>query len=87
MEGSVQGKITHFIVENFLYGQDAEGLDPAMSLLETGVVDSTGVLELVAFLEREFGLSVPDRDLVPENFDTVQRLAAYITRRGAEAKA
>jgi len=87
MEVSVQEKISRFIVENFLYGQNAEQLDPTMSLLESGVVDSTGVLELVGFLEQEFGLSVPDRDLVPENFETVLRLTTYIVNRHAEPKA
>ncbi len=78
-------KIRDYIVENFLFG-DAEPLaDDTMSLLDNGIIDSTGVMELVAFLEGDFGLNIGDEELVPENLDSVANLAAFITRKQAAA--
>jgi acyl carrier protein len=73
-------QIRNFIVENFLYGQD-DGFGEDVSLLEKGIIDSTGVLELVSFLEDRFSVSVEDEELVPENFDSLSRLAAYVSKK------
>jgi acyl carrier protein len=74
-------QIRAFIIENFLFG-DAEPLtDDAVSLLDTGIVDSVGVLEMVAWLEQNHGLKVEDQELVPENFDSVERLARFVERK------
>ena len=51
------------------------------SFLENGIIDSTGVLELVAFLEQRFGITVADRELLPENLDSVQNASAFVTRK------
>ena len=72
-------RIRAFIIENF-YVQEGAMLDDDTSLLGSGVVDSTGVLEVVAFLEESFDISVPDADIVPDNLDTIGRLDAYVTR-------
>ena len=72
-------RIRTFIVENF-YVAEGAALGDDTSLIETGVVDSTGVLEVIAFLEEEFGLSIPDRDIVPANLDSIARIASYIAR-------
>ena len=78
-------KIRDYIVENFLFG-DAEPLeDDQMSLLDNGIIDSTGVMELVAFLEADFGLNVSDEELVPENLDSVASIAAFVQRKQAAA--
>ena len=77
-------RIRTFIVENF-YVQDGASLDDDTSLLGTGVVDSTGVLEVVAFLEETFDITVPDTDIVPDNLDTIGRLDAYVARMRAAA--
>jgi len=55
------------------------------SLLESGVVDSTGVLEIVAFLESELGIEVPDEEILPQNFETIGRICDYIERKLADA--
>jgi acyl carrier protein len=73
-------QIRNFIVENFLYGQD-DGFGEDVSLLEKGIIDSTGVLELVSFLEDRFAISVEDEELVPANFDSLSRLAAYVSKK------
>ncbi|MGD8415115.1 MAG: acyl carrier protein, partial [Candidatus Latescibacterota bacterium] len=70
-----------FIVETFLFGADDGQLEDGDSLLESGVVDSTGVLELVGFLEEEFGIEVKDEELVPENLDSIDNLAAFIEKK------
>jgi acyl carrier protein len=79
-------KVREFIATNFLFEADQEGLDGVESLLESGIVDSTGVLEIVAWVEESFGFRVPDEDLLPENFDSVQRLAGYLARSMAGAQ-
>jgi acyl carrier protein len=73
--------IRAFVVAELLMG-DAAGLPPdAASLTESGIVNSTGVLEVLMFLERHFGISVADRELVPENFDSVDNLVAFVARK------
>jgi acyl carrier protein len=73
-------KIKDFIVENFLYGSD-EDLQDDTSFLEEGIIDSTGVLELVEFLEEEFEIAVDDEELIPENLDSINNVAAYLQRK------
>lgn len=74
-----------FVVEVFLYGDDTRPLAETDSLIETEVVDSTGVLELVAFVEERFGLVVADDEIVPENFDSLARVRAYVEGKRAAA--
>jgi acyl carrier protein len=76
--------IKEFVVSNFLYGQDGQSLPSDQSFLDNGIVDSTGILELVAFLEQRFGIAVADRELLPENLDSVQNAAAFVSRKLAE---
>jgi acyl carrier protein len=70
-------EIYKFIVDNFMFGQ-ADGLGYDESLLQRGVIDSTGVLELLAFLEENFKITVNDDEVIPANFETVSGLASYI---------
>lgn len=71
-----------FVLDNFLYGRPAGELDNDASFLETGIMDSTGIMELIAFLEEEFHVAVHDNELVPENLDSVNRVAAMLARKG-----
>jgi acyl carrier protein len=73
-------EIRNYIVENFLFG-DAGSLRDDTSFMESGILDSTGVLELVAFLESSFGIKVSDREMIPENLDSVDRAAAFSARK------
>ncbi len=68
------------MVANFLFGQ-ADGLQDDTSFMDSGTVDSTGILELVAFLESNYGVKVQDQEMVPENLDSVSRVSAYLTRK------
>ena len=69
-----------FIIENFLFG-DNDSLSEETSFLEDGIIDSTGILELVAFIEDTFGITVEDEELVPENLDSVKNVAQYIEQK------
>lgn len=77
----IEPAIRKFITDNFLYREGAESLSDTTSFLETGLIDSTGVLELVMFLEKTFGIKVADEEMLPENLDSVRQLAAYILRK------
>ena len=73
----IKTKIRSFIVENFLFGDD-NGLKGDTSFLDEGIIDSTGVLELVTYLEEEFEIEVEDEELIPENLDSINNIAAYL---------
>lgn len=81
MHDRLEDEIRAFIAENFMFRDDTAGLDAAESLLAAGLIDSTGVLELVAFLEARYGIRVPDADMVQANLDSVAGLVAYVARR------
>ena len=76
----MKDKIRAFIVENFLFGKD-EGLADDSSFLDEGIIDSTGILELVSFIEEEFNITVDDDDLIPENLDSINNVVAYLQRK------
>jgi len=78
---SVERDVTKFIIDNFLFGNAAEAPAPATSFMETGLIDSTGVLELVAFIEEKFGFKVGDDELIPENLDSVANLAGFVVKK------
>jgi acyl carrier protein len=75
----IKQRIQQFIVENF-YVAEASQLADDTSLIETGIVDSTGVLEVVAFLETDFHITVADQDILPANLDSISSMAAFVTR-------
>jgi acyl carrier protein len=75
--------IRKFILNSFLFSDDELLLADGDSLLERGILDSTGVLELVAFLEAEFGAIVADEELAPENLDSVSNILAFLERKAA----
>ena len=80
MGSELKDKIRQFIIENFLFGQD-DNLKEETSFIDSGIVDSTGILELVSFLEEEFSISVEDEELIPENLDSIANVAAYLARK------
>jgi acyl carrier protein len=80
----IRSRVRRFIVSNFYVTEGS--LDDDESLLEQGIVDSTGVLEVIAFIEGEFGVQVADDEMVPQNLDSIARVAAYIARKQAQAR-
>ena len=73
-------KIREFIVENFLFGND-EGLENGTSFLDEGIIDSTGVLELVNFLEETFEITIDDEELIPENLDSIDNVTRFLEKK------
>ena len=69
-----------FVVENFLFGE-GNGIRDDTPFLESGVIDSTGMLELVGFLEQRFGIRMADDEIVPENLNSLVRIDAYLGRK------
>lgn len=82
----LKNQIKEFIIENFLFG-NADGLEDDTSFLDEGIIDSTGVLELVAFLEEDFSIQVDDEDLIPENLDSINNVIAYLEKKIADLAA
>jgi acyl carrier protein len=87
MSKVIRSAIRNFIEENFLFQIGDQNLADDQSLLEAGVVDSTGVLELVAFLEDTFHLQIADKDIIPQNLDTVDSITAFVERNQLVAEA
>jgi len=83
----IESTVRKFVTENFLFREGAEALSDTTSFLETGLIDSTGVLELVFFIEKTFGIKVADEDMVPENLDSVRQVASYVRRKVAQRSA
>ena len=81
---SEKSKIREFILENFVIGLDEAELNDDDSFLDQGIIDSTGVLEVVAFIEETYSFDVEDEEVIPENFDSIKNLAAYIEKKQAE---
>ena len=74
------GTVREFVVENFLFG-DGGQLQDDTSFMETGIIDSTGILELITFLEEKFKINIEDDELIPENLDNLQNVAGFIDRK------
>jgi len=78
---NVEKEIRDFIVENFLFGNREKLPADDDSFLQKGLIDSTGILEVVNFIEEKFGIRVEDDELLPENLDSVRSLAGFIARK------
>jgi len=78
----INQQVREFITSNF-YVQDATALADDASLLERGIIDSTGVLEVITFIEDTFGVTVDDQEMLPENLDSIERISGFIRRKKA----
>lgn len=72
-----------YILKNFLFSEDETALSDSGSLIADGVIDSTGVLELIMFLEENFGIPVAEEEMVPDNLDSVDRILAFVRRKSS----
>jgi acyl carrier protein len=78
----VQDILFNFIMENYIAGRNTnKELTPEESLLESGIVDSTGILELVLFLEEQFSIKIEDEEITPENLDTINNMVAFLEKK------
>jgi acyl carrier protein len=78
----LQQQIRDFVTSNF-YVADPNSLQDRTSLLDQGIIDSTGVLEVIMFIETTFGVTVEDSEMLPENLDSIERIAAFVARKKA----
>lgn len=85
MSIAVKEDIKKYILETYLFTSDPNALGDEESFLDRGIIDSTGVLELIMFLEEQFGVTIADEELLPENLDSVSRVAAFVERKRAVA--
>ena len=81
----LERRIREYVTGELLYDRDASALGDEDSLLGPGLLDSVGVLRLVAWIEEEFGVSIPDEEIVPDNLETLARLAALVRRKQGAA--
>jgi acyl carrier protein len=82
--GSIKTSVRAFIVENFLFGQADEGLTDDVSFLGVGIIDSTGILELVTFIEERYEIQIEDDEMLPENLDSLDNVSAFVLRKLGE---
>ena len=73
-------KVREFVIENYLFG-DSGQIEEDTSFLGSGIIDSTGILELVSFLEETYGISIDDEELIPENFDSLKNIDKFLRKK------
>ncbi|MEW8505322.1 MAG: acyl carrier protein [Candidatus Thiodiazotropha sp.] len=78
---STEATIRNYILENYLFTDDQSALNSTDSFLDKGILDSTGILEVIYFLEDEFGIKVEDTEMVPENLDSVNNIVSFIAKK------
>jgi acyl carrier protein len=76
----VREKTRQYIIQTFLFG-DGNKLADDISFLKNSIIDSTGMLELIRFIEEEFGMSIDDGELIPENLDSIDNIVSFVTRK------
>jgi acyl carrier protein len=81
MPQSVRTEIRAFVIENFLFGDESYALSDEMSLIDNDLIDSTGILELVSFLEERFAIALADADIVPANLDSLSCISSFVERK------
>lgn len=77
----IHAQLRDYIARNLLFTDNGYGYDDDASFLEEGIVDSVGIMELVMFVEEKYGLSIEDKDLTPDNFDSINKLTHFIKQR------
>ena len=80
---SIETDLRQYVLDKLLFGRTEVELSGDASFLESGIIDSTGVLELVAFLEEKFQVKVEDEDLIPANLDSIKAIVRYVERKHA----
>jgi acyl carrier protein len=81
---NTKARIREFVITNFLFG-NSNGIRDDTSFLGEGIIDSTGVLELVTFIEETFDIKIEDEELIPENLDSIDNLVVFLRKKGIEA--
>ncbi len=80
-----ESEVRQFVIDNFLFGEKGDDLSLEDSLLEKGLIDSTGILEMVGFLQKTFGIKIEDDEIVPANLDSIHKIGAFIRQKLGDA--
>jgi len=80
-----ESEVRQFVIDSFLFGEGGDEIAASDSLLEKGLIDSTGILELVGFLQRTFEIKIDDREIIPANLDSIQKIAAFVRQKVGDA--
>jgi acyl carrier protein len=78
-------ELRKFIIDNFMFGIEEAKLSDDDSLVQRGLIDSTGVLELVSFIQEKYGVAMEDSELVPENLDSINQITCFLNKKQAVA--
>ncbi len=78
-------QIRRYIAETFLFTTDESAVVDSESLMKKGIIDSTGALEVILFLEETFGIQVEEQEMLPDNLDSIDRLVAFLERKRSKA--
>ncbi len=81
---STRDTVRKYILENYLFSDDQSALADDDSFLDKGIIDSTGILEVIYFLEDDFGITVEDDEMMPENLDSVNNIVSFIEKKQAQ---
>ncbi|MBC8025544.1 MAG: acyl carrier protein [Steroidobacteraceae bacterium] len=81
MADALNDQIRNFILENYLFTNDVSALGLEDSLLGRGIVDSTGMLEIIFFIEEQLGVKVKDEEMIPDNLDSVSKIAGFVANK------
>ncbi len=79
----ISQNIKKFIIDNFMFGNETEKINPDDSFMENGIIDSTGILELIEFVEGYYGISIEDDELIPENLDSLDNISQFIIAKSS----
>ncbi len=78
---NIEQTISNFVIENFIFEENPNQLDNNQSFLESGIIDSTGMLELVSFIEEKYDIKIEDEELIPDNLDSVNNVSQFINKK------
>lgn len=77
----MRNEVREFFVENFLFGDEANMIADDVSFMESGTIDSTGILEIIEFLEDKYSIKIEDSELTPENLDSLNAIVGFVNRK------
>lgn len=80
----IKQKLRNYVLDNFLFSDNPDDLDDDDSFMDTGIIDSTGILELIEFLEEEVGIKIEDEEMTPDNLDSVNRIVAFVATKKSD---
>lgn len=80
-ENTILKEVREYVIENFMLGEEEDELSDSQSFLESGLIDSTGILEVIAFLEETYDIVIEDEEMIPENLDSVENVARFVVSK------